>query len=127
MAVLHEYKCPCCNAGLVFADEKQQLKCEYCDNTFDIDTVRAYNESDGQTPVDQFFWENTPKHQWSEAEQTVIRTFHCPSCGGEILTYETTAATFCPYCDNPTILPSRLSGGLKPDAVIPFKNSKEDA
>lgn len=122
-----EYKCPCCNAGLVFADDTQKLKCEYCDNIFDVDTVRVYNESEGQIPEDHFSWEKTPKQEWGEAEQTVIRAFQCPSCGGEILTDETTAATFCPYCDNPTILPSRLSGGLKPDAVIPFKNSKEDA
>ena len=38
-----EYKCPCCNAGLIFGSHVQQLTCEYCDNTFDIDAVRAYN------------------------------------------------------------------------------------
>lgn len=43
------------------------------------------------------------------------------------MTEETTAASFCPYCDNPTIMPGRLSGGLKPDAIIPFRTSKEDA
>lgn len=121
-----EYKCPCCNAGLVFGEETQQLKCEYCDNSFDIDTVRAYNESTGQQ-AEEFFWEEPSSQSWSEQEQNVLRTFQCPSCGGEILTEDTTAATFCPYCDNPTIMPSRLSGAFRPDAVIPFKNSKEDA
>ena len=33
-----EYKCPCCNAGLVFGSQVQKLTCEYCDNTFDLDT-----------------------------------------------------------------------------------------
>lgn len=122
-----EYKCPCCNAGLVFGNKTQQLTCEYCDNTFDIDTVKAYNDSETTQQTDNFQWENTQKQQWHEAEQQRLRTFQCPSCGGEILTDENTAATFCPFCDNPTIMPSRLSGGLKPDAVLPFKNSKEDA
>lgn len=122
-----EYKCPCCNAGLVFGDDVQQLKCEYCDNTFDIDTVRAYNESETQQQAEEFTWQNTPKQEWSETDRETIRAFQCPSCGGEIVTDETTAATFCPFCDNPTIMPSRLSGGLKPDAVIPFQNGKEDA
>ena len=36
-----EYKCPYCNAGLVFSSRVQQLTCEYCDNTFEIDTVRG--------------------------------------------------------------------------------------
>ena len=29
--------------------------------------------------------------------------------------------------ENPAILPSRLSGGVRPDAVIPFRTGKEDA
>lgn len=121
-----EYKCPCCNAGLRFGDDAQKLTCEYCENTFDIDTVRAFNESQTEA-ADEFYWEDTQKQEWSEEEQETIRAFLCPSCGGEILTDENTAATFCPYCDNPTIMPSRLSGGLKPDAVIPFQTGKEDA
>ena len=46
-----EYKCPCCNAGLVFSSEAQQLTCEYCDNSFDIETVRAYNNGKTIRPV----------------------------------------------------------------------------
>lgn len=122
-----EYKCPCCNAGLAFGNDTQQLICEYCDNTFDIDAVRAFNESQNTSDQEEFSWEDTPKTEWQEAEQATVRVFQCPSCGGEIMTDAHTAATFCPYCDNPTILPGRLSGGLKPDAVIPFRTDKEDA
>lgn len=122
-----EYKCPCCSAGLKFGSDTQQLTCEYCDNTFDIDTVRAFNESQTEKAQDSFEWEPASAQEWSEEEQQTIRAFQCPSCGGEIMTDAHTAATFCPYCDNPTILPGRLSGGLKPDAVIPFKTDKEDA
>ena len=122
-----EYKCPCCNAGLVFGSQVQQLKCEYCDNTFDINTVRAYNESQSGQLSDVFSWETEKKQEWTESEQTSLNAFQCPACGGEILTEDTTAATFCPFCDNPSIRPTRLSGSLKPDAVLPFQKSKEDA
>ncbi len=122
-----EYKCPCCNAGLVFGSQVQQLTCEYCGNTFDIDTVRAYNESEAQQHSDNFSWKTEQKQEWTETEQTSLNAFQCPACGGEILTDSTTAATFCPFCDNPTIMPARLSGGLKPDAVLPFKRTKKDA
>ena len=122
-----EYKCPCCNAGLVFGSQMQQLTCEYCDNTFEIDAVKAYNESQTGEAEDAFSWEAEKQQEWSEAEQSSLQGFRCPACGGEILTEETTAATFCPFCDNPTILPARLSGSLKPDAVLPFRKSKEDA
>ena len=122
-----EYKCPCCNAGLMFSGNVQQLTCEYCDTTFEVDAVRAYNENQEEKKKELFEWEESASREWSDEEQASIRVFRCPSCGGEILTDENTAATFCPYCDNPTILPGRLSGGLKPDAVLPFQTDKEDA
>ena len=51
----------------------------------------------------------------------------CPSCGAELLCDATTAATSCPYCGNPSVLPGQFAGILKPDFVLPFKLSKEDA
>lgn len=122
-----EYKCPCCDAGLTFGADTQQLTCAYCDNTFDLNTVRTYYESQQKAQTESFQWDNSHQQEWSEAERSSMRAFQCPACGGEIVTDENTAATFCPFCDNPTILPSRVSGGLKPDALIPFKTNKDDA
>jgi len=122
-----EYKCPCCNAGLTFGGGSQQLNCEYCGNSFEIDTVRAFNESTAQGNTEEFQWEDNQHQQWSEAETAGMRSYQCPSCGGEIISEDTTVASFCPYCDNPTIMPAQLSGGLKPDAVIPFQKTREDA
>lgn len=122
-----EYKCPCCGAGLSFGSDTQQMTCEYCDTTFDVDAVRAYNEDSIAGSQETFAWDKGRSQEWSETEWESMRMFRCSSCGGEIITDENTAATFCPYCDNPTILPGRLSGVLKPDAVLPFQTNKEDA
>ena len=122
-----EYKCPCCNAGLVFSPHVQQLTCEYCENTFEIDAVRAYNEANTNHTSDIFSWNTDNQQEWSEDEKASLNAYHCPACGGEIITDDTTAASFCPYCGNPTIIPSRLSGGLKPDAVLPFQKNRQDA
>lgn len=122
-----EYKCPCCNAGLSFAGSSQQLSCEYCGNSFDIDTIKAFNESAATENIDEAVWEQEPHQEWSETETAGMRSYSCPSCGGEIMLEDTAAASFCPYCDNPTILPAQVSGGLKPDAVIPFKKTREEA
>ena len=121
------YKCPCCNAGLEFSGHMQKLTCAYCDNTFDLDAVKAFNESLSQQAAADFSWESQENHQWPESEEASLNAFQCPACGGEILTEDTTAATFCPYCDNPTIMPSRLTGSIKPDAVLPFQKTREDA
>lgn len=122
-----EYKCPCCNAGLVFGAQVQQLTCEYCDNTFDLEAVRAYNDADTAKSSETFSWHSGSNNEWGADEQLSLNTYQCPACGGEILTEDTTTATFCPFCDNPTIMPTRLSGGLKPDAVLPFQKSRQDA
>jgi hypothetical protein len=56
-----------------------------------------------------------------------VITYVCPACGGELITDANTAATFCPFCDNPAIIQGRLTGGVKPDKVLPFKKGKKDA
>ena len=56
-----------------------------------------------------------------------MKAYSCPSCGAELICDESTAATSCPYCGNPTVVPGQFSGQLKPDFIIPFKYSKEDA
>ena len=61
------------------------------------------------------------------ADAGSIKAYCCPSCGAELLCDATTAATSCPYCGNPSVIPGQFSGILKPDFVLPFKLSKEDA
>lgn len=122
-----EYKCPCCGAPLVFGEAVQKLKCQYCDNEFDLEAVRSYAETLTSSAVERSEWEAKNGTEWSNEDKDSLCTFTCPACGGELLTDANTAATFCPYCENPAILPGRLSDGVKPDAIIPFRTGKEDA
>lgn len=123
-----EYKCPCCGASLSFGADVQKMDCEYCGTTLEIDAVKAYSESlVTEEAQEEFTWTEEQGACFSESEQENVRSFVCPACGGEIMTDANTAATFCPYCENPTILPGRVSQQLKPDAVLPFKKTKEDA
>lgn len=122
-----EYKCPCCNATLIFGAGTQKMTCEYCDNTFDLSTVVACEESESLQSGTELHWEDVEMTQWSSQEESVMKSYICDACGGELITDDHTAATFCPYCGNAAILPSRVSGGLKPEGIIPFKTTKKDA
>jgi len=122
-----EYKCPCCNAPLIFGSADQQMKCEYCENTFDLEAVRSFSDSKQPDNVSEVKWEESQGEDWNATEQASMRSFVCDACGGELITDDHTSATFCPYCGNPTILPGRLSGAVRPDAIIPFKTTREDA
>ena len=102
-----EYKCPCCDAGLSFDGSSQQLNCEYCGNNFDIEAVRAFNESTATGNTEDFQWEETPLNEWSEEENAGMHSFQCPSCGGEILCEDTTAASSVPTATIPQSCPRK--------------------
>lgn len=118
------YKCPCCDAPIRFSAASGKMKCDYCDSELDIETVKAYNESGGAS-----FEGEIPSYQ-SEGtawEEDGMGVFSCPFCGASLVTDQTTAASQCPYCGNNMIFESRLSGSFKPDLVIPFRVTKEEA
>lgn len=64
--------------------------------------------------------------QWGEDEDS-LNVYNCPSCGAELLCDKTTAATSCPYCGNPSVIPGKLSGDKKPELIIPFQVDKKAA
>jgi len=127
MAKLHQYKCPCCDGAIEFDADLQKMKCPYCDTEFEMETLKAYDEDLNKSTGDNMSWDSEAGSPWSEGEGEALRIYQCSSCGGEIIGDETVAATSCPYCSNPVVIKGQLSGDLKPDYVIPFKKTKEDA
>ena len=123
METLLEYKCPCCGGKVEFDTSSQKMKCPYCETIFDVEALREQDQI-LQTPEDKLEWK-TPENHWQEEEG--LRVYSCDSCGGQIVADETTAATHCPYCENPVVMAGNLTGDLKPDCVIPFKLDKKAA
>lgn len=107
------YKCPNCGGGLIFEPSTQKYKCEYC--------LSQFGEADLKTEEEQ-------DHQNQEGDSTEEQMgYTCPSCGAEVITDSTTAATFCYYCHNPVILTKRLEGDFHPDYVVPFAVDRKKA
>ena len=128
MATILEYKCPCCDGKIEFDSGLQQMKCPFCETTFDVSTLQDYDDIlNQQAPQEEMEWDTHAGSEWGQDEAAYMGVFACTSCGGELVTNATTAATSCPYCGNPVVLTGRLSGDLKPDYVIPFKLDKEAA
>ena len=124
MAVLQEYKCPCCGGAIAFDSGIQKMRCPFCDTEFEMEALAAYDsELSNETP-DEMQWETADATPWQEEG---IRSYVCKSCGGEIIGDENTAATACPYCGNPVVMMEQFTGALKPDLVIPFKLDKNAA
>lgn len=128
MADLIEYKCPSCGAKIEFDSNSQQMKCPYCLSEFDLATLQATDEQLNEAlPESEMNWESEAGSDWEQGEAEGLRIYKCQSCGGEVVADETTAASKCPYCDNPVIMTGQFAGDLKPDLVIPFKLDKEAA
>ncbi len=124
---LMEYKCPCCGGKIEFDSTLQKMKCPYCDTEFEMETLQSYDDALKEDRPDDLQWEDTGGDEWHEGETDDLRVYVCKSCGGEIVTDTTTAATHCPYCGNPVIMSGQFSGDLRPDFVIPFKLDKKAA
>lgn len=120
-----EYKCPCCGGSIVFDSETQKMKCPYCDSTFDIDSLKEYEETLKKTENEKDSGGFSTKSSFWDDDG--LMHYVCSSCGGEIITSETLMSTKCPYCSNNCILTDKLSGTLRPDLVIPFKIDKKKA
>ncbi len=137
------YQCPACTGPLHFVGGSGKLECEYCGASYDVAEIEAlYAEKEEKAAAAQQAAEETRQsapsgdggawdtsslsEDWG-AEGDGMRAYGCPSCGAELICDETTAATSCPYCGNPTVVPGQFSGQLRPDFIIPFKLSKEDA
>ena len=127
------YKCPHCDAPLSFQPGNDKVTCEYCGTELEISAVEELFQKKQEMAAkaqeaQEAKWDTEAAGgEWSEDEMAAMRTFTCSSCGAEIVADENTMATECCYCGNPTMLPNRFSGMLKPDFVIPFKKTKQDA
>ena len=114
------YQCPACTGPLHFAPETGKLQCEYCESSFTPEEMQALYE-EKQTQAEEQFEEQP---QWTDEN---LRQMTCPSCGAELIIDQHTAATGCPYCGNPGVVPGQFAGMRKPDLIIPFAQTREQA
>lgn len=116
-----EYKCPNCNAGLTFMPDTQKFGCEYCGSEFTLEEMQQINAENPETPPTE-----SEIHEQQEFEEHA-NLYHCASCGADIMADDEQTALFCYYCHNPIILAGKLTGKYKPDKVIGFKYTRENA
>ncbi len=127
---IQQFKCPNCNASIQFSASTQNMQCEYCGCELDVATLEEFAHITEGEQADlewKTYEEANGSNQWDETEQEEVRKYVCQSCAGSVITDAVTVATKCPYCDNPVVMPAQLENEYRPDMVLPFKVTKEEA
>lgn len=115
-----ENRCPSCRASISWDPRKKKWKCKYCGSEFTLEEMQKHNDNASTEKKNR-------KDIKSDDNYDDYVSYHCESCGAEIIADKQTSATFCVYCGNTAILQSKLTGKFSPDLVIPFKKTKEEA
>ena len=132
-AQVTNYQCPSCTGPLHFVGASGKLECDYCGASYDVAEIEAlYAEKEEKAAAAQQAEEKKAEEKQAAEKQEAsadggdwdtsgfsedwgeegerMKAYSCPSCGAELLCDESTAATSCPYCGNPTVVPGAVLG-----------------
>ena len=107
--------CSNCAGRLVYDIAKRGVKCCSCESVFTVEEIPEVNDQNNLETSDKI-------------QRTMdCNVYTCNSCGAEIVINDTEASTFCVYCGNPSIVFSRMTSMKRPECIIPFTVTREQA
>lgn len=99
-------RCCHCGGALTYDIALGKMKCKYCDSVFEIADIKIAA---------------------SEKDMMENNIFVCTACAAKLAVNDVESATYCAYCGQPTIVFERVSKMLKPDKILPFTITKDEA
>lgn len=112
-------KCESCGGNMAFSPKDKGLKCQFCQNVTKLDYDFNVEKHNYVANI-----ENTEAYTNFANESKV---FKCSNCGANVVLNKLEVAKKCPYCGSSYVAEEKEMPSLKPDAIIPFKYSKEEA
>jgi len=119
-----QIKCPKCGSSeIIPIPETGKLKCNYCNTEFVGEKIEE------STSVDELkgtIIEDGAKN--IKKDVLTLTTLKCDSCGAEIIVNaDTTSTITCHWCHSMLSPSSKGENAVAPDAILPFKLTKEEA
>ena len=119
------YTCPGCGATVEYDPAVHKLCCPFCKKSY---TVKERAQLIGETEEDKPITLSMELKNRLRASSTIpMHVLQCSACGAELAMNRVETSSFCPYCGNATVATDRLVDYLKPEYIIPFKVTKEEA
>lgn len=125
---MKNFNCKNCGAVLYWNPSSNSLECEYCGEKFspsDFENEEEIQQSHTDTKEPETADENVEATDASDSQDLVV--YKCNNCGAEIVTARSTISTTCAYCGEALSITNKLVDKFKPDLVIPFRVTKEEA
>ena len=126
MADVTEYKCPSCGAPMQFDINEKRMVCTFCSSSYDFKYIRSHFNEVTDKKLSDFDWVERTRYVWEPDMLEQLAEYSCSSCGGNIITKNTSATARCPFCNHEVVISSNFAGDLRPDCVIPFERKAEE-
>lgn len=116
--------CKNCGGPLIFEPSNGRMSCRTCGSSFDVNEIeitdRALLEQIKALSAKEVFGTD-------EAGYYDCNVYTCSSCGGDVIINNTEASTYCMFCGNPTVVFSRVAKQKRPEFILPFRITREQA
>lgn len=119
------YTCPGCGATVEYDPAVHKLRCPFCKKSYSVgERAKLLGEpvEDKSRTLSMEL-----KDRLRESNTIPMHVLQCSACGAELAMNHVETSSFCPYCGNATVATDRLVDYLKPEYIIPFKVTKEEA
>ncbi|MBR3057186.1 MAG: hypothetical protein IKG93_04360 [Clostridiales bacterium] len=119
--------CPGCGAPMEYDPSFDSLVCQSCGNIIDPQSLPDADDfylNMGEEPVDvrEIYDEDELTNEMYDCH-----IYTCSQCGGEVIVSGTEVSTRCVYCGSTAVVFNRVARDYRPDYIIPFKITKEEA
>ena len=111
------YQCPACTGPLNYSPDTGKMACDYCGSVYELAEIEAmYREQNAEAaeaaedaaPAEETPWDMSELEGDWGSDAGNMKTYSCPACTAELICDAPTAATSCPYCGNPTVVPGQF-------------------
>ena len=114
-----QFPCSQCGANLIFAPGTDSLECPYCKYVNPITTVHS--------SIEELDFRAHLAKMGEEQEMMEVMTVKCQGCGAETTFDPNITSDYCAFCDTPLVQTKASRLLIKPQALLPFKITREEA
>ncbi|HMN40123.1 MAG TPA: hypothetical protein PKE29_04710 [Phycisphaerales bacterium] len=118
---LNRFPCKQCGAKLEFTPGTWVTACPYCGCQNEIGAPRDFKD------VEEIDYASTLAALQEKATTVRAMVMRCDACAASVTAPPNVTSISCPFCGSNIVATAQAATQIKPNAVLPFKTTREDA